>query len=125
MVTILSLRLCAVGDEVLVTEGGRAASAFNFGPADHDARPVEWIADHLCAHVDGAAWRAEPRPGQVHEAGLLKLDSAKAARELGWRPRWGLETALTQTARWHQAWRRGEDMAAFSLDQIRAFEAAS
>jgi len=35
-----------------------------------------------------------------------------------------LETALNKTIEWHQAWRSDESMAAFSTQQIEAYQAA-
>jgi len=96
------------------------AQAWNFGPDDNDVRSVEWIVDNLCRSISGVAWQRETAP-QPHEAGTLKLDSAKAQRQLGWRPRWNLDTALEKTVAWHQAWQRGDDMQAFSLAQVHEY----
>lgn len=98
--------------------------AWNFGPEEKDAKPVEWLVGQLCARIPGAAWQCETAP-QPHEAGLLKLDSGKAKSQLGWKPRWTLETALKRTVDWHLAWKRGDDMRAFSLEQIAQYEAAA
>ena len=103
--------------EQLVAKGLPFASAWNFGPADEGARCVRWILDHLSAHVPGAGWRHIDGP-QVHEANFLKLDSSRAARELHWAPRWGLQQALERTVEWHLAWRRGDDMRVLCLTQI-------
>jgi CDP-glucose 4,6-dehydratase len=101
----------------------QAADAFNFGPSDADARPVSWIADALCRQIPGA--RVEVTAGaSVHEAGLLRLDSSRARTQLGWESRWNLQKALSRTVQWHQAWRAGKDMAAFSLAQVADYEAA-
>jgi CDP-glucose 4,6-dehydratase len=110
--------------EALVDEGEQYATSFNFGPEDGDARPVSWIVERMAQSMAGAAWRAEPQPGQPHEATYLAVDSSKAERELGWVPRWPIETALAKTIAWHSAWRRGADMAETSLAQIRDYEAA-
>lgn len=109
--------------EQLYVQGAAFAEGWNFGPNDADARPVNWILDHMCARMPGAAWQLVNAP-QPHEAGILKLDVSKAARLLGWQPRWSLETALAKTIAWHMAWKRGADMATVSLEQIDAFEAA-
>lgn len=109
--------------ERLSTQGHDFAEAWNFGPDESDARPVEWIVGHLCALIPGARWRQDDA-AHPHEASVLKLDSSKARTRLGWRPRWDLETALRKTVEWHQGWRRGEDMRKSSLSQIRAYEAA-
>ncbi|MEE4239795.1 MAG: CDP-glucose 4,6-dehydratase, partial [Anderseniella sp.] len=110
--------------ERLFTEGQGFAEAWNFGPEEIDARPVQWIVEYLCNQVPNAAWHCDASP-QPHEASTLKLDSSKAKTQLGWRPRWDLQTALGMTLAWHQAWRRGADMALCSAQQIQEYEAAA
>lgn len=110
--------------ERLCTEGRDFAEAWNFGPEEADARPVQWIVERLCSLVPGSSWQCDSSP-QPHEANYLKLDSSKAKARLDWQPRWRLESALLNTLSWHRAWRGGEDMAAVSLAQIHEYEAAS
>ncbi|MEN7430010.1 CDP-glucose 4,6-dehydratase [Chromobacterium sp. TRC.1.1.SA] len=98
-----------------------AASAWNFGPADDSNRPVAWIADTLARQWGGDAGWHRDGGGHPHEAQTLRLDSAKARQRLGWTPRWSLEQALSATLDWHRAWLRGEDMQAFTLEQISAY----
>ena len=107
--------------ERLYAEGQDFAEAWNFGPEESDARPVQWIVGHLCSQVPGSAWQCDTAP-HPHEANYLKLDSSKAKIKLGWRPRWNLQSALGYTLDWHHAWRSGADMAATSLAQIREYE---
>lgn len=106
--------------ERLATAGKRYAAAWNFGPADQDARPVSWILDHLCHLVPGLRWRTGSAH-QPHEAGFLKLDSSAARSQLGWTPRWTLKTALEETVAWHSNWKAGADMHAFTLRQIASY----
>lgn len=108
--------------EKLCTEGEKFSEAWNFGPEESAARPVQWIVEHLCSLVPGSIWQCDGAQ-QPHEANYLKLDSSKAKIKLGWCPRWHLKTALGQTLAWHQAWKSGADMAATSLAQIREYEA--
>lgn len=110
--------------EKLFTLGPSFAEAWNFGPEETDARPVQWIVEYLCNQVPDAAWQCDATP-QPHEANTLKLDSSKAKAQLGWHPRWNLEYALGMTLAWHQAWKRGSDMAATSVRQIHEYEAAA
>jgi CDP-glucose 4,6-dehydratase len=106
--------------EKLYLEGSAFAESWNFGPNDEDARSVGWIVEKLCAQISRARWETESVK-QPHEAGLLKLDSSKAKTKLGWTPRWNLETALSKTTEWHQAWRNRKDMAAITTQQIQAY----
>ena len=107
--------------ERLYLEGEKVAEAWNFGPADEDARPVRWIVERLAEQRSDVKWECDSAP-QPHEAHYLKLDSSKARAQLGWRPRWQLETALTKTLEWHEEWRRGKDMRALTLTQIADYQ---
>ena len=108
--------------ERLFTDRGVFAGAWNFGPTDVDARSVSWIVEQLTAAREGASWQLDKHP-QLHEAGYLKLDSSKARACLYWQPRWSLPVALEKTIEWHQSWRNEQDMKAFTLAQIAAYQA--
>lgn len=74
---------------------------------------------------DGAApptLDAGPRP---HEAGLLRLDSARARAALGWRPALDLGQAIGWIVEWHKAVGAGEDARRVTLDQIAHYAALS
>jgi CDP-glucose 4,6-dehydratase len=105
--------------ERLYEKGGEFAEGWNFGPIQEDAKSVEWLLQELAKNFSGVEWRAEPSP--LHEAHYLSLDSSKACHRLGWRPRWRLSTALSQTAAWHKAWRNGDNMAALTQLQIKLY----
>ena len=101
------------------------ADAWNFGPADDDARPVSWIVDRMRAEWGGTHAPA-PFTGDVpHEAGLLKLDCSKARAVLGWRPSLPLDDALVWIVDWHKRVNAGEDPAAVTLGQIADYRARS
>ncbi|MBL8476012.1 MAG: CDP-glucose 4,6-dehydratase [Methyloversatilis sp.] len=103
--------------EALAGGNGDFAEAWNFGPADDDARDVAWIVGRLASRLPDLVWQVDAAP-QPHEAHYLKLDSSKARSRLGWQPRWRLAEALDRTLQWHQAWRAGADMRAVCLAQI-------
>jgi CDP-glucose 4,6-dehydratase len=109
--------------ERLYTEGHDFAQAWNFGPEESDAKPVQWIVDQLCAQTPGSSWLGDT-VSHPHEAHYLKLDSTKARTKLGWRSRWDLETALKQTLAWHNKWKDSANMANWSLEQIYEYERA-
>jgi CDP-glucose 4,6-dehydratase len=99
------------------------AEGWNFGPNDAGAVPVHMIADALvAAWGDGAAWSRDGQAG-VHEAHLLKLDSSKARSLLAWRPRLGVEDAISWIVAWHRASVQGADMHDFTRRQIEQFQA--
>lgn len=101
------------------------AEAWNFGPHDRDARPVEWLVSRLVSlWGEGASWRLDEQV-HPHEAHYLKLDISKARGRLGWEPRWDLGETLSRVVDWYRGHARGQDMSQLSLDQIAAFEAAA
>ena len=108
--------------EKLLTGDPRFATAYNFGPTEDDAQPVQWIVEKMTQFWgDGATWTLDPDPG-VHEAGYLKLDASRARSDLSWRPRLRLETALQWLVEWYKAADRNEDMQAHTFRQIAAYE---
>ena len=107
--------------EHLFEHGQAYAEAWNFGPRDDDARPVRWIVERIAqTWGQGARWAQDPGE-HPHEAHYLKLDISKAQDRLGWRPRWTLDTALTNISQWHRAWLAHADMRAVCLAQIQQF----
>jgi CDP-glucose 4,6-dehydratase len=111
--------------EQLLAGKAEAATAFNFGPGEDDAWPVERIANRLVKMWGpGASWVRDEASG-VHEAHYLKLDSSKARAELEWRPRLNLDTALEWTMQWYRQWQAGADMAAETRAQIAQYEKLS
>ena len=110
--------------ERLFVDGSIFAEAWNFGPADEDARTVSWIIERLVAATPGSSWRLDQSP-QLHEANHLKLDSSKARAQLGWQARWKLHTALEKTLEWYACWRDGEDMRQRTIAQIAIYQATT
>ncbi len=107
--------------ERLCTDGAKFAQAWNFGPADRDARPVSEVLDRVTKlWGDGLRWEPDAG-GHPHEAGLLRVDSTKARGELGWRPRLDLDQALQWTVDWYKADFAGKDMGEFTAAQIAAY----
>ncbi len=107
--------------ERLHLHGQLDAEGWNFGPREEDARPVQWIVEHLCETWGAAAsWALQPG-AHPHESISLKLDTSKARQRLQWTPRWSLETALTKITEWHQSWLKGHDMRAVCLNQIHQY----
>jgi CDP-glucose 4,6-dehydratase len=110
-----------LADRLLQGEAG-FASAWNFGPEDADAKPVEWIARELCRLWPGhASWQVEEGI-HVHEATYLKLDCSKAHSQLGWRPTLSLSKSLRLIVEWTEHWQAGGDMQRFTLDQIDRYQ---
>ncbi|SIO67941.1 CDP-glucose 4,6-dehydratase [Paraburkholderia phenazinium] len=104
--------------EALYTDGPQFGGAWNFGPYDSDAQPVEFIVAELVRQWGGDASWVLDTDQHPHEATYLKLDCSKARARLDWHPRWNLTLALENIVSWYKADARDEDMRAFSLNQI-------
>ncbi|OEU66316.1 MAG: CDP-glucose 4,6-dehydratase [Desulfobacterales bacterium S5133MH16] len=102
----------------LYQEGPRFAQAWNFGPYDFDAKPVEWVVQRICALWGENASYAIDQGAHPHEAGYLKLNCAKARAELDWQPRWNLDSALEKIVEWTRAYQKGKDVREVCLKQI-------
>lgn len=79
------------------------AGAWNFGPSEDDNLSVIMLLKRMQSHWPRVEFVVDSRKDQLHEAGLLKLDSSKAREKLGWRPVWNSEQTLEKTAAWYQA----------------------
>lgn len=104
--------------EKLFTEGPAFAEAWNFGPDDKDAKNVEWITQTICnLWGEGAQYEVDNNP-QPHEANYLKLDCSKAKAELGWMPKWDIETTLHSIVGWNKSFLNQEDIRQVTENQI-------
>jgi CDP-glucose 4,6-dehydratase len=107
-----------VAERLLSGPASDLPSAWNFGP---DRSGIVPVLDVIRALGDalGRVILVEVAEGEVpHETQMLSLDSAQARILLGWGPRWPFHEAIDLTARWHEAWRAGEDMGALTRRQI-------
>jgi CDP-glucose 4,6-dehydratase len=101
-----------------LAEPAAHAEAWNFGPDAGGCQPVGALVDRVielwgepgakAIHADPGAENAAP------EARLLRLDSSKARRRLGWHPVLSLDEVLERTVGWY---RRASQDAAFDADR--------
>ncbi len=99
--------------------------AFNFGPAEEDARPVGAVVARLAElWPEGVRWRPDAGP-HPHEARYLALDSSLARARLGWRPLVELDRSLQSIVEWYRALAAGEDMREVTIGQIGVLQHAA
>jgi len=107
--------------EKLYTEGAEFSEAWNFGPKDEDAQPVQKIVEILSSSWgDGAKWFLS-EGDHPHEANYLKLDCSKAKTKLDWQPVWGLDVTLSKIVAWHKAWLNKDGMRERTLAEIKEY----
>jgi CDP-glucose 4,6-dehydratase len=99
------------------------SSGWNFGPAEDDAKPVQWIADKLVDSWGRTARWALDAAAHPHEAHLLKLDASKAKVYLKWNPVLPLHQALDWIVTWYRAYQDQADLGALTRSQIQQYEA--
>jgi CDP-glucose 4,6-dehydratase len=105
----------------LFTKGSKYAEGWNFGPDDKDAQNVEWITKTICKlWGDGASYCVDANP-QPHEANYLKLDCSKAKSELGWVPKWDVQTALSSIVEWNKAFLSNKNIRKVTEEQINNY----
>ena len=101
----------------LYEKGPEFSGAWNFGPGDSDMCSVGEVVELLAKR-----WPQAPglrvEKSELHEAGLLRLDSSQARQRLAWQPRWSLQQCLEHTLDWHLAWKQGADMREVTLNQL-------
>jgi len=108
--------------ERLYADGQIFAEGWNFGPHDEDARPVQWIVEHMVdVWGNRASWQLDGG-SHPHEANYLKLDISKAKAKLAWQPRWDLAKALASITDWHQHWIAKSDVQNKCLLQINDYQ---
>ncbi len=109
----------------LYVDGPRFSEAWNFGPDDSDAKPVEWLVKTFCEKWgDGASYEID-KGAHPHEAHYLKLDCSKAKSELGWRPAWSLEKAVDGIIEWTRVFQNGGNVKEICLKQIGTYSATA
>ena len=99
------------------------APSYNFGPERDSAATVRHLLLRSGEHVDLARIRWGDGDEGPHEAGFLQLDSTNAARDLGFRSRFGLAETIDRTWRWYDGFASGSEPATLCRADIAAFEA--
>jgi len=111
--------------ERLAQDAGSFASAWNFGPAEADAKPVSWIADELAKRWGNQASWTRDSDAHPNEAKFLKLDASKARSYLGWHPLLPLKSALDWIVEWWSTYQAGGDLRGITSTQIERYESLS
>lgn len=111
-----------LGARLAAGKGGVNGEAFNFGPVGDET--VSELVGEMLKAWPGHTWvRDEAGAQGKHEAGLLKLDCAKARERLGWQPILSFSEIVRVTVEWYRGYYAGErDMARFTDEQIGAYE---
>jgi CDP-glucose 4,6-dehydratase len=111
----------------LLDTGAGFAGAWNFG-CDRDAAvDVVTLAELVTERFGGVGpgFVIEADRNGPAEANLLRLDSTKAFVELGWKPHFAVEEAISKTVDWYREFRTSPGaIRAFTDNQIAEYAAA-
>ena len=110
--------------EVLWRQPG-LADAYNFGPHTEEAATVKQVVELARSPYKVCATSYENDSDELHEAGWLALETAKARTHLGVRPRWTLTDAVRRTMDWYAAQHTGADARTLCEADIAAYEGAA
>jgi CDP-glucose 4,6-dehydratase len=105
--------------ERLYGSGDEYAQAWNFGPSHEHVVPVRYIVERMTS-LWGEGGRVEIDTGpHPREATHLALDSTKARRLLGWKPRLNIDATLEWTVSWYKRYHQDpSSMRSFTEMQI-------
>ncbi len=92
------------------------AEAWNFGPDNDHLLTVERIVKTMQHHWPEITYATAQVRDDLHEAGTLTLDCAKAKQKLKWFPVWDVYQTIEKTTDWYR--RFYDNGAVCSLDQI-------
>lgn len=97
------------------------ASWYNVGPDDRDCFQTGALVDMFVKHWGEDLKWIDRFDGGPHEANFLKLDCSKLKTTFGWKPHWGLETAVDKVIEWSKAWIAGDDVRLIMDRQIEEY----
>ena len=97
--------------------------AYNFGPNPKSTATVREMIELSAGHFDLSRVSWGDGSEGPHEAGLLTLDSGKAATELGFAPRLTLAETVSRTWQWYAGLALGKSAADLCLTDLIAYEA--
>ncbi|MGH7975027.1 MAG: CDP-glucose 4,6-dehydratase [Limisphaerales bacterium] len=105
----------------LKTNDEQFCSAFNFGPNREANRTVRELVEEVLKNWPGK-WNDKSNPRAVHEAKLLRLETAKARRLLKWKPVWNFSEMVERTIVWHRSVAKSPRLAQeFLVGQISSY----
>jgi CDP-glucose 4,6-dehydratase len=104
---------------LLQQQPGTYAKAYNFGPAADDHLTVKELVEKAIAVWGNGQWKDASKPGQLHEATLLKLDISQAKKELEWTPKLNATQAIEWTINWYK--QPAAQRQAYTFQQINEY----
>lgn len=101
----------------------RSEGGWNFGPSEMLPLTVREVASLLVKHWGRGEVVIDEDPAGPHEAHHLRLDSSKAAAELGWQAKLTPAERVAWTVDWYKAWQSDPSRGwRIATEQIERYE---
>lgn len=109
----------------LYENGEKSAKAYNFGPENESEINVENLVKNFITNIGFGDLKIN-QDSSLHEAGILKLNSALAKSELDWKPKLNFDQTIKWTADWYKEYSQNKSaIKNFTIDQVDQFMALS
>ena len=103
----------------------QTAGDYNFGPDPADVATVREVVTKARSAFGGGEITWGVSTDGLHEASTLTLDNTKALTNLGIRPLWNLETAVSRTMDWYRLQLQGRSCLELCERDIEAYLSAA
>ena len=107
--------------EKLYTDGLEYSGAWNVGPDKSEFFKVIDVINMMKKHLPEMDVTFDEVSDNMHEAGLLMLDSSKAREKLGFKSKWSIDEAVENTAIWYKEQLSGSSMEAVTDNMINKY----
>jgi CDP-glucose 4,6-dehydratase len=108
----------------LLESPNAVTGSWNFGPDESSIHTVGEVVETTIRHWGSGRIEIVPQDANMHEAGLLNLNCAKAHQELGWHPRWDFDTTIERTISWYREQHGGASAVELTREHIRNYTEA-
>ena len=110
-----------LAEKLHTTKERRLATAFNFGPIDHQPPTVKELVSQVTK-----TWKfmevIEDKEKSYEETATLSLSISKAQKLLAWSPKWNFQRSVDETVKWYDAYLKGACAKEITNQQISDFE---
>ena len=99
------------------------SQAFNFGPSNKKNYKVKELISIFEINWRGFKWKQDGKRNKAHESNLLKLNSKKAEKILGWKTKLNFKEAIFMTSDWYKEYLlRPKKIMEISKKQIESYQ---
>lgn len=98
-------------------------NSWNFGPKNSNNKSVFSVVNQLNSHFNNSI-KIIKKPvlsKKYYESSILMLDSTKAQKTLGWKPKYNLKETLILVADWYASFLQKKDLLVVSKKQINSY----